>query len=125
MTQSHPNYIQSCALTWNRCGEGRITDFRIVAGVLGSTGVGKSSLLNALLDIPDLLPSSHTEAGTATVCQLAWNHSDAPDTAFRAQIIFRSEDSVRKELSLVLGALEERKNIDTILSKNQKTKFRS
>lgn len=51
-------------------------------GVAGVTGAGKTSLLNALLEYPELLPSSSTEAATATVCRIAWNHDDTPDHQF-------------------------------------------
>ncbi|KAK4241501.1 hypothetical protein C8A03DRAFT_30363 [Achaetomium macrosporum] len=39
---------------------------KILVGVAGATGAGKTSLLNALLGYPELLPSSSTEAATAT-----------------------------------------------------------
>ena len=44
-----------------------------VFGVLGNTGVGKSSLLNALLDEASVLPTSGSRGCTAAVIELAFN----------------------------------------------------
>ena len=46
---------------------------RTVVGVLGSTGVGKSSLLNALLGEASILPTSGSRGCTATVVELQFN----------------------------------------------------
>lgn len=44
-----------------------------VIGVLGNTGVGKSSLLNALLDEASILPTSGSRGCTAAVVELRFN----------------------------------------------------
>jgi nitrate reductase NapAB chaperone NapD len=44
-----------------------------IIGVLGNTGVGKSSLLNALLDEDSVLPTSGSRGCTATVVELRFN----------------------------------------------------
>ncbi|KAK3316074.1 hypothetical protein B0H66DRAFT_534337 [Apodospora peruviana] len=79
--------------------------------VAGATGAGKTSLLNVLLEIPELLPASSTEAATATVCRIAWKHDDAPGKEFRAEIAFRSWDDVKEELHEIIQAVDERKKI--------------
>jgi hypothetical protein len=45
-----------------------------VIGCLGGTGVGKSSLLNALLDEAQVLPTSGSRGCTAAVVELRFNH---------------------------------------------------
>ncbi|KAK3939085.1 hypothetical protein QBC46DRAFT_438550 [Diplogelasinospora grovesii] len=87
-------------------------DFQILLGVAGATGAGKTSLLNALLGLPELLPSSSIEASTACVCRVAWNHDDSPDQAFGADVVFRSKDDVLRDLRDVLGYISERNAID-------------
>ena len=44
-----------------------------IIGVLGSTGVGKSSLLNALLGEASILPTSGSRGCTAAVVELFYN----------------------------------------------------
>ncbi|KAL2135767.1 hypothetical protein VTI74DRAFT_6972 [Chaetomium olivicolor] len=83
----------------------------ILIGVAGATGAGKTSLLNALLEYPELLPSSSTEAATATVCRIAWNHDDAEGHEFRADVIFRKREDVIKELNALLSAVKDRKEL--------------
>jgi hypothetical protein len=60
-----------------------------------------------------LLPSSSTEAATATVCRIAWNHDDTPGHEFRAEISFRSREDVLQEFDDVLSAVKERKDLKT------------
>jgi GTP-binding protein EngB required for normal cell division len=83
----------------------------ILVGVAGATGAGKTSLLNALLEYPELLPSSSTEAATATVCRISYNHDDRKGREFRAVVKFRTEEAVVKELSEVLTAVKDRKGL--------------
>jgi len=86
-------------------------NLEILVGVAGTTGAGKTSLLNALLEYPELLPSSSTEADTATVCRIAWNYDNAAGHEFRADVKFRSKEAVVKELNDVLAAVKDRKNL--------------
>lgn len=58
-----------------------------------------------------MLPSSSTEAATATVCRIAWNYDDTEGHEFRADIKFRSMEAVLKELNDVLTAVKDRKNL--------------
>ena len=85
-------------------------------GVAGPTGAGKTSILNALLDIPELLPSSARRAATASVCCVSWNASDDPSQLFRAEVIYRHKDDVREELEDLLADLRQLRKLDAELS---------
>ena len=61
---------------------------RIVIRVLGNTGVGRSSLLNALLDKAAELPTFGSSGCTATVDELNFN-----------QGVTKGEESARSERS--------------------------
>ena len=89
----------------------RNQELEFLVGVAGAIGAGKTSLLNALLEFPKLLPSSNTEAATATVCRIAWNHDNTPGHEFTAEVIFRSKDDIMKELEEVLKAVQDRKEL--------------
>ncbi|KAK4128537.1 hypothetical protein N657DRAFT_676305 [Parathielavia appendiculata] len=83
--------------------------FEILSGVAGATGTGKTSRLNALLEYPELLASSSTDAATATVCRTAWNRDDAEGHEFRADVKFRTKEAVVKALNKILTAVKDRK----------------
>jgi hypothetical protein len=57
---------------------------KTIIGVLGNTGVGKSSLLNALLDEAAVLPTSGSRGCTAAVVELRFN-SDLKKTKTQQQ----------------------------------------
>ncbi|KAK4220034.1 hypothetical protein QBC37DRAFT_382288 [Rhypophila decipiens] len=83
-------------------------EFGISIGVRGATGAGKSSLLNALLELPFFLPVSCTEASTATASQISWNFENDRQKAFRAVIKFRDYDDLAKELDQLIADVKER-----------------
>ncbi|KAF9872060.1 hypothetical protein CkaCkLH20_10397 [Colletotrichum karsti] len=68
----------------------------ILVGILGETGMGKSSLLNALLG-SNIGPTSQSEACTAAVCIFAWS-SDLDKKSFSAQITFKNRETVEADL---------------------------
>lgn len=70
-------------------------------GVAGATGAGKSTILNMLLEMPELLPASNSEASTSCACKVSWNSDNDPDHKFIAQVDFRSMDDVKKELEQI------------------------
>lgn len=77
----------------------KATKPNVVIGVLGSTGTGKSSIINALLDEERVVPTNPVRACTAVVTEISYNH----DNAFRyhAEIEFISRDEWAAELRIL------------------------
>ncbi|KAF2179023.1 hypothetical protein K469DRAFT_597528 [Zopfia rhizophila CBS 207.26] len=75
---------------------------RTVVGVVGNTGAGKSSVINALLDEERLVPTNCMRACTAVVTELSWNHDNSPFAKYRAEIEFISREEWAKELDMLL-----------------------
>ncbi|KAI0025028.1 hypothetical protein F4780DRAFT_490832 [Xylariomycetidae sp. FL0641] len=69
-----------------------------VIGVVGSTGQGKSSMINALLGESELLPTNCVRACTAVVTEVSWNASEDPEQAYTAEIEFISKEEWMSEL---------------------------
>ncbi|KAG7290833.1 hypothetical protein NEMBOFW57_000838 [Staphylotrichum longicolle] len=78
---------------------------RTVVGVVGSTGAGKSSLINAVLDEEFLVPTNCMRACTAVSTEISYNRSDNADEKYRAEIHFISGSEWIKELHLLLDDL--------------------
>ncbi|KAF2102156.1 hypothetical protein NA57DRAFT_35654, partial [Rhizodiscina lignyota] len=78
---------------------------RTVIGVVGNTGAGKSSVINAMLDEERLVPTNCMRACTAVVTEISWNDSDDPDLRYRAQIEFIKEEDWAKELAVLFKDL--------------------
>ncbi|KAK3682297.1 hypothetical protein B0T22DRAFT_470765 [Podospora appendiculata] len=83
-------------------------NFELLVGVQGNTGAGKSALLSALLNTRDILPSNCAAAATATVCKVAYNHSDDPEKAYHAEIHYRTLESVKQELDDLFEYIKKR-----------------
>ncbi|KAK4650417.1 hypothetical protein QC762_0109800 [Podospora pseudocomata] len=75
---------------------------RVVIGVVGSTGAGKSSVINAVLDEEDLLPTNCMRACTAAITEVSYNTSDDPNEKYRAEVEFITADEWAKELDILL-----------------------
>ncbi|KAH7392794.1 hypothetical protein BKA66DRAFT_567533 [Pyrenochaeta sp. MPI-SDFR-AT-0127] len=75
---------------------------RTVVGVVGNTGAGKSSVINAMLDEERLVPTNCMRACTAVVTEMSWNHSTDPSAKYRAEIEFISREDWEKELNVLL-----------------------
>ncbi|KAJ4420136.1 hypothetical protein N0V82_004583 [Gnomoniopsis sp. IMI 355080] len=75
------------------------TASRTTVAIVGQTGAGKSSLINALLDEEELLPTNGVRACTAVASEIVWNEVDDPQKAYRAEIQFRSIQEWDKELN--------------------------
>ncbi|TGO63902.1 hypothetical protein BCON_0010g00680 [Botryotinia convoluta] len=79
---------------------------RVLVGVLGYTGSGKSSLINALIDEEMVVPANAMRASTSVVTEISWNDSDDPEKAFRAEIEFISEKEWKAEMDILLDDLK-------------------
>jgi hypothetical protein len=78
---------------------------KTVVGVVGSTGSGKSSIINAILDEEMLVPTNCMRACTAVITEISWNSSDDPEQRYRAEIEFISKDAWTHELSILFKEL--------------------
>ncbi|RDW68088.1 hypothetical protein BP6252_09484 [Coleophoma cylindrospora] len=77
-------------------------------GVVGFTGCGKSSLINALLDEEMLVPTSAMRASTSVVTEISWNESEDPTRAYTAIIEFISREEWRAEIDILLYDIQNR-----------------
>ncbi|MCJ1248606.1 hypothetical protein MMC30_005824 [Trapelia coarctata] len=75
---------------------------KTVIGVVGNTGAGKSSVINAMLDEERLVPTNTMRACTAVVTELSYNYENA---AYRAEIEFISAADWNKELHILFRDL--------------------
>ena len=83
-------------------------NLRILVGVAGDTGLGKTSLLNALVGARrEVLPSGNSGACTATVCLWEYNHDSHPERSMRAEITFKLRDTLLDELNDLVDELDE------------------
>ncbi|QSZ34344.1 hypothetical protein DSL72_005935 [Monilinia vaccinii-corymbosi] len=80
-------------------------DTPTIIGVVGNTGAGKSSVINALLDEERLVPTNCMRACTAVVTEISWNPSEDPSKKYRAEIEFIQEDDWKKDLEVSLADL--------------------
>ncbi|KAH8820314.1 hypothetical protein F5884DRAFT_866052 [Xylogone sp. PMI_703] len=85
----------------------RKRNYTVKIGFLGVTGAGKTTLINALLEYDDLLPTSHEKACTAVAIEIAYNHNASEDRLFRGEIVFVTRDEFRRELNQLFEDLGE------------------
>ncbi|OHE94169.1 hypothetical protein CORC01_10507 [Colletotrichum orchidophilum] len=88
-----------------------------VIGVLGNTGDGKSSTINALLDEESLLPTSCMRACTAVATEISYNHDEDEQNPYRAEIDFISREEWVREVNILLmeflaDETEEKEDLD-------------
>lgn len=81
-----------------------------ILGVVGSTGHGKSSLINALLGESQLIPTNCVQACTAVITEISWNTSNNPERLYRADVVFISADEWLNELKRLLGDIKAASN---------------
>ncbi|GIJ86574.1 hypothetical protein Asppvi_005463 [Aspergillus pseudoviridinutans] len=75
---------------------------KTVVGVVGNTGAGKSSIINAMLDEERLVPTNCMRACTAVVTEISYNTSDDP---YQAEIEFITREDWEKELRVLFHDL--------------------
>jgi hypothetical protein len=78
---------------------------RTVLGVVGSTGAGKSSMINAALGEEMILATSSVRACTAVPTEISFNRSEDPEETYRAEVEFISDKEWRAELDLLFHDL--------------------
>lgn len=76
---------------------------KTVIGVVGNTGAGKSSVINAMLDEEQLLPTNTMRACTAVVTEISYNHEEGRN--YRAEVEFIDEASWHAELKILFSDL--------------------
>lgn len=77
------------------------TGARTVVGVVGNTGAGKSSVINAILDEERLVPTNCMRACTAVVTEMSWNSSEDESSKYRAEIEFIKPAEWERELKVL------------------------
>ncbi|RYC55471.1 hypothetical protein CHU98_g10738 [Xylaria longipes] len=87
-------------------------DFRVLVGVAGATGSGKTSALNALLGFQEMLPTNNEEAATAVQCKVAFNHDPRPEYAFRCHVTFQSKKALETKLEQFFHDLKLRDDLE-------------
>ncbi|KAI1750725.1 hypothetical protein F4782DRAFT_548486 [Xylaria castorea] len=87
-------------------------DFRVLVGVAGATGSGKTSALNALLGFQEMLPTNNEEAATAVQCKVAFNHDTRPEHAFRCYVTFQSKKALETKLEQFFHDLKLRDDLE-------------
>ena len=75
---------------------------KTVIGVVGNTGAGKSSVINAMLDEERLVPTNCMRACTAVVTEISYNYQEQP---YCAEIEFISAQDWAKELNVLFQDL--------------------
>jgi hypothetical protein len=78
------------------------TPKRTIIGVVGNTGAGKSSVINAMLDEERLVPTNCMRACTAVVTEISFNVSTEPSSRYRAEIEFVTHEEWEKEVTTLM-----------------------
>jgi len=78
---------------------------RTVVAVVGSTGAGKSSLINAVLDEERILPTNGQRACTSVITEISYNDSADPDERYRAEVEAISMEEWKQELRILYDEL--------------------
>lgn len=89
--------------------------FHFCVGLLGMLGSGKTSLINALLDERELLPSSSDKAATAVLCEVVYNHRS---TGYRAEVVFRTRQSLADELNKLFVNIKLKEDLEKRIQEN-------
>lgn len=77
---------------------------KVVIGVVGSTGAGKSSVINAVVDEENVLATNCMRASTAVATEISYNHGDSK---YAAEIEFITPDEWHKELQILFSDISD------------------
>lgn len=99
--------------------------FRILFGVYGATGCGKSSLLNAVIGDTTIMPTDCYRACTSLIVEVQHNEDDKPQKCYRAEIEFIDKRSWEDELMNLFQDLhdDDEQDVDEDLSSNDESKM--
>ncbi|KAL3258512.1 hypothetical protein ABHI18_005979 [Aspergillus niger] len=75
---------------------------KVIIGLVGSTGAGKSSLINAILDEKNVLSTDCMRASTAVATEISYNHGA---TKYRAEVEFIKHSEWERELDVLFAEL--------------------
>ncbi|PYH37911.1 uncharacterized protein BO87DRAFT_188783 [Aspergillus neoniger CBS 115656] len=75
---------------------------KIIIGLVGSTGAGKSSLINAILDEKNVLSTNCMRASTAVATEISYNQGA---TKYRAEVEFIKRHEWERELEALFAEL--------------------
>lgn len=78
---------------------------KVIIGIIGSTGAGKSSLINAIIDEENLLGTNCMRASTAVATEIAYNYRSGKK--YRAEVEFVEKGEWERELRALVGDLKE------------------
>ncbi|GFF30677.1 hypothetical protein IFM58399_02648 [Aspergillus lentulus] len=93
---------------------------KVVIGVLGATGAGKSSLINAIIDEKGMLATNCMRAATAVATEVAYN--DGP-RRYKAEVQFIQPEEWKRELEVMCHEmLDENPDINAIKTTREKIK---
>jgi GTPase SAR1 family protein len=84
---------------------------RAIIGVVGNTGAGKSSVINALLDEERLVPTNCMRACTAVVTEISYNEVNIESARYRAEIEFIQPEDWRRELAVLFDEVFDAKGL--------------
>ncbi|KAL5370946.1 hypothetical protein DPSP01_014578 [Paraphaeosphaeria sporulosa] len=93
------------AQSWNEAIEklkSQAERTRTVVGVVGNTGAGKSSVINAMLNEENLVPTNCMRACTAVVTEISWNDRTDSSATYRAEIEFIDRIDWEEELTALM-----------------------